>query len=292
MLHDALVRDAVNLRRRAAAAASRRRFALARQLRDEDRVGLVVTDVIVIDGPRLVVERDDVALRVEAAADLERERGTLRVPRRFLLPHPLHAHRPSQLFRQERRLEPGIVGCRAAEAPAVRPSRRPGRGRGGCRGTARHRCAGRTTSCRSSRSSSDRWTDRPSRAQGRSTCGPGTARRIPPRPLSRRRRAPAAASPDGDGRRAEGRRRAAHVLEQIFRRRERRGRRPLPGGFQLTSGLDGLLFAFTDDGDVVALGDHLDEAGDAAHGGLVDADELRARKRRPDVARVHHARAA
>ena len=56
---------------------------------------------------------------VEPAAHLERVRRALRVPRGFFLPHPLHAHRPADLLREERRLEPGIV-CRRA-AVGLRP---------------------------------------------------------------------------------------------------------------------------------------------------------------------------
>ena len=100
----------------AGAAGGRRRAPLAHQLRDQHGVGLVVADVVVVGGARVVVERDEIALRVETAAHLERERRPLRIPRRFLVPHPLHAHRPADLLRQIRRLEPGIVGRRAAVA--------------------------------------------------------------------------------------------------------------------------------------------------------------------------------
>ena len=43
----------------------------AHQLRDQHRVGLVVADVVVVGGARVVVERDQVALRIQAAAHLD-----------------------------------------------------------------------------------------------------------------------------------------------------------------------------------------------------------------------------
>ena len=79
--------------------------------------------------------------------------------------------------------------------------------------------------------------------------------------------------------------RAAHVLEQVIRRREGRSGRLLPVRLKLSGRVDGLLFAFADDGDIVALADDLHETWNAFYRGLVDADERRAGKRRPDVAR-------
>ena len=84
-------------------------------------------------------------------------------------------------------------------------------------------------------------------------------------------------------------RRAAHVLEQVFRCREGRCRRLLPVDLELSGRLDRLLFPLADNRDVVALAHHLDESGDASDGRLVDADQLGARHRRLHVARMNHA---
>ena len=84
-------------------------------------------------------------------------------------------------------------------------------------------------------------------------------------------------------------RRAAHVLEQVFRRREGRCRRLLPVDLELSGRADRLLFPLADNRDVVALAHHLDESRDASNGRLVDADQLRARHRRLHVARMNHA---
>ena len=81
----------------------------------------------------------------------------------------------------------------------------------------------------------------------------------------------------------------AHVLEKIFRRRERRGCRLLPLHLQLPRGADRVFFALAHDRDVVTLAHHLDEAGNALHRRLVDADERGAGKRRAHVTRVDHA---
>ena len=80
---------------------------------------LVVADVIEIRCPRIVVERDQIAVGVETAADLEHERRPLGVPGGLFVPHPLHAHGPSNFLRQICRLEPGIV-CGGA-AVRLRP---------------------------------------------------------------------------------------------------------------------------------------------------------------------------
>ena len=152
-----------------------------------------------VGGPRLVVERDEVALRVERAAHLERERRPLGIPRGFLVAASTarapagRSPSPETPPRTRHRRPP------CGRTPAVLPSRRRARDRAASRGTARRRCACRTTSCRSSRSSSDRSTDRPSRARDRTPCGPGTARRIPLRRPSPRRRTPASGFPTTTG---------------------------------------------------------------------------------------------
>ena len=283
------VRDGVHVRRRRRAAARRLRPAHAGELRDQHRVVLVVAEMIVIGGARVVVERDEVALRVERAAHLERVRRALRVPRRFFLPHPLHAHRPADLLRQKRRLEPGIVGRRAAVG--LRPVHPDD-----ADAIARHlqelgdavAQPVRLHVVRVDRQLIVRR-DRPSRAPGRAPCGPGTARRIglDDRGGAGKRRVGIA----DDGRRAaRRRRRAAHV-----RRRDRRrsGTAPSPASASSTLSCarraNRLLLALADDRDVVALAHDLDEPGNAAHRRFVDADERRAGHRRLHVARVHHA---
>ena len=84
--------------------------------------------------------------------------------------------------------------------------------------------------------------------------------------------------------------RRAHVVEQIFGGRERRGGRLFPGRLELSGRVDGLLFAFADHRDVVALAHHFDESRQVPHGRFVDAGQLRARERRLHVARMNHAR--
>ena len=55
----------------------------AHQLRDEDGIGLVVADVVVVGRACVVIERDEVAPRIQTAAHLERERRALGIPARF-----------------------------------------------------------------------------------------------------------------------------------------------------------------------------------------------------------------
>ena len=110
----ALIRNAVLDRRRFGAAGGRRLAPPAHELRDQHRVGLVVAQMVVVDGARVVLERRQLALRVEPAAQLEDVGRALRVPGRLLVPHPLHAHRPAELVREERGFEADVVGGRAA----------------------------------------------------------------------------------------------------------------------------------------------------------------------------------
>ena len=104
----------VLVRRERRAAARRLRLALPDQLRDQHRVVLVVADVVVVGGAGVVVERDELPLRVEPAAHGDGVGRALRVPRRFFLPRPLHAHRPAELVGQKRRFEAGVFGGGAA----------------------------------------------------------------------------------------------------------------------------------------------------------------------------------
>ena len=172
------------------AAARRLRLPLPDELRDQHGVVLVVADVVEVGGARVVVERDELSVRVERAAHRDRVGGTFRVPRGFFLAAST-ARAPDGRARwrgtplRSRRRRP-----RCARTPAVPASRRRARSRAGSSGTARRRSASRTTSCRSSRSSAARSTDRPARARDRTRCVPGTARRTAPRRSSRRPRTP------------------------------------------------------------------------------------------------------
>ena len=113
---DARVGDGVHVRRPDGLPGSGRRAPAAHQLRDENGVRLVVTEMAVVGGAGGVVERDEMALRVEAAAHLYCIRRAFRVPRRFLVAHPLHAHRPADFLRDVRRFESRVAGGRAAES--------------------------------------------------------------------------------------------------------------------------------------------------------------------------------
>ena len=86
----------------------------AHELRDQHGVRLVVAQVVVVDGARVVVESDELTLCVEAAAQLEVVGRAFRVPGRLLVPHPLHTDRAAELVRKKRSLEADVVGRRAA----------------------------------------------------------------------------------------------------------------------------------------------------------------------------------
>ena len=93
------IRNRVHVRRRRRAAGGRSCPPRPHQLRDQHGVRLVVAEVVVVAGARVVVERDEIALRIEPAAHLDEERRALGVPRGLLVPHPLHANRPADLSR-------------------------------------------------------------------------------------------------------------------------------------------------------------------------------------------------
>ncbi len=133
--------------------------ASAHQLRDQHGVGLVVAEVVVVAGARVVVVApSDLPCASRAAAHLHQERRALGVPRRLLVAHPLHAHRPAELAGRSRPPRSRRRRPRCGRSPAGPASRRRAPARAACRGTSRRRSACRTTSCRSSRSSSDRST--------------------------------------------------------------------------------------------------------------------------------------
>jgi len=242
----------------------------------------------VVGGAGVVVQGHEVALRIEPTTQLEGECRALGVPGGFLLAHPLHAHGPPDLLRQKRRLEPRIVSGRTAVAlRTVHPEH--------AHAVARHLQELRNAVPHPVRLhvvGVDRQlivrrighrmgrTDRDVPLERNVVFGLDDHRRI------RQRRV---RIPDHIGLSGSCRRRAAHVAEEILRARKRRSCRLLPVDLQLTSRLDRLLFPFADDGNVVAFADHLDEAGDAEDGGLVDAHQLRPCHWRLHVARVHHA---
>ena len=86
------------------------------ELSDQHGIGLVVTEVMVVGGSRVVVQRDEVALGIQPSAQLECIRRALGIPGRLLVPHPLHSNRPADLFGQKCRLEARVIGGRAAVA--------------------------------------------------------------------------------------------------------------------------------------------------------------------------------
>ncbi len=139
------------------AAAAGCRLPPSHQLRDQHRVGLVVADVVVVGGARVVVERRSaLPCGIERAAQLDGVGRALGVPGRLLVrastarapAGPVPA--PGTPPRSRRRRRP------CGRRPAAPPSRRRAPGRAAARGTGRRRSAGRTTSCRSSRSSAGR----------------------------------------------------------------------------------------------------------------------------------------
>ncbi len=82
---------------------------------------------------------------------------------------------------------------------------------------------------------------------------------------------------------------AAHVVEELVRRREGRRVRLLPLCLQLQRRADGLLLALAHHGNIVAAADHAQETGHVLDGRFVHALQRGAGNRRPHVARVHHA---
>ena len=109
------VRDRVHVRRRRRAAGRRRGAPRAHQLRDQHGVGLVVAEVVVVGGARVVVERDEIALRVETAAHLERRTPGPSCPTPFLRCriHCTRTGRPISFARN--------AASKPASSAAVRP---------------------------------------------------------------------------------------------------------------------------------------------------------------------------
>ncbi len=175
------IRNRVHHRGRLGRAPGGLRRSLAHELRNQHGVRFVVPEVVVVQRADVVLERDHLALGIEAAAQLEdvarapwyptpspRCASTARAPG-----GPVHA--PGMRLRSRHRRRP------CGRTPAVRPCRRRAPSRAAFRGTRRRRCAGRRPSCRWSRSSSARRRDRPARAPGRWPCVPGREPRTRPR---------------------------------------------------------------------------------------------------------------
>ena len=243
----------------------------------------------VVGGSRIVIQRNQIPVGIQASAHLECKCRTLGVPRRLFVPHPLHANGPADLFGQERRLETRIVGRRAAvplrtlhpddaDLFTWHPKKRRDAGSHSVGlhvvGIDRH------LTVRRIRGGMGRTEGRVPLERDiifdfddlRRACQRRVGVSDDVRPLARRGRG------------------AAHVGEEIFRCREGRCRRLLPLDLELSGGLDGLLFPLADNRDVVALAHDPDESRNASNGRLVDADHLRTGHRRLHVARVNHAR--
>src|SRR5262249_7819777 len=87
---------------------------VSHELRDQYSIRLVIAEVIVVRRTRLVVHCNEVALSIKSSAHFHRKCGALRIPRRFLLPHPLHPNGPANFFSEERSFEPRIISCSTA----------------------------------------------------------------------------------------------------------------------------------------------------------------------------------
>ena len=266
----ASVGNRVHLRGRPDAAAVGRRLPHAGELGDQDGVVFVVAEMVVVGGARLEAVRRETPLRVEGSAQGDHVGGRLAVPAGFLVTHPLQPHGPADLFGDERRLEPRVigggptVGLRALhpdDADAIARQleelgdavaktvglhvvrvdghlivRRVG---GGVRRSERHMALEWHLVLR---------LDDPRRALEGVIRGADIWRL-----------------------RADRRRRLAHVVEQILRRRKRRRGGAVPGRLQRRRCLNGLLLTLADHCEIVAAPDDADEAGKI----------LRPRRRRP-----------
>ena len=262
---------------------------LAHELSDEHRLGLVVPEVVAVERPRVVLDRDELALRVEPAAHLECVRRALRVPRRLLVPHPLHAHGAAELAREERGLEARVVGRRAAVyLRAIHVDH--------AHFLARHSqelryAVALTVRLHVVRVDRDLVVRRISERMCGANRGVALERHLV-LGLDHVRCAFQCRVEVTFDLRLLGVRgcRATDEVEQLVGGGERRLGRFSPVGFQLLRGLNRLLLAFAHDGHVVAVAYDLHEAGNARDRRFVDAAQCRARQRRLHVARMQHAR--
>src|SRR4029450_13398108 len=108
------VRNCIHLVRSRPATGRRHGTAAPHELSDENGIGLVITKVVVVGGARIVIECDEISLCIQSSPQLEREGRALRVPRSFLLPHPLDPDRTADLFGKVSRFKSGIIRSRAA----------------------------------------------------------------------------------------------------------------------------------------------------------------------------------
>ena len=258
------------------------------KLRDQHGVGVVVPDVVVVGGAPVVVQRREATRGVQPAAEAAGVGRALGIPRRFLVPHPLHANRPADLAGQEGGFEAGVIGCgaavrlRAIHPDDAHPVPRQAQEFGDTVaqpvrfhvvGVDRHpavRRVGRGV----------RRADRRVALKRKLVLGLDHLCR----PAQR-----AVGVADDIRSRGRHRRRRAHVGVQIVRGRERGVHRWVPVGAELPGGLNRLFLPLAHDRDVVALAHDLDEPGQVPHRRLVDARQLGASQRRFDVARVDHA---
>ena len=67
----------------------------AHELSNQDRIGLVVSEVVVVGSLRVVVERREITLIIQSAAQLERESRPLGIPcGLFMRDHWMRTGRP------------------------------------------------------------------------------------------------------------------------------------------------------------------------------------------------------
>ena len=111
--------NGIHIRRNIGIARRRHGSPLSHELSDQDRIGLVVIDVIVVGRSSVEIEGHEIPLRIERAAHLERERRPLGIPRRLLIAHPLHANRPANFLGEIGGFETCIVG--RGSAVGLRP---------------------------------------------------------------------------------------------------------------------------------------------------------------------------
>ena len=172
------VGDGVHFRRRGRAARGGPGTPRPHELSDQYGIGLVVAEVIVVGGLGVVVERHEVSLGIQPAAQLERERRALGIPGRLFVPSSTAREpggrspspdRPPRIPHRRRRCGRTLAGL-----PSTRHALSPA----ASRETWRRLSACRRTSCHWNRSSSGRSTDPPWHGPDRSPCAPGTAHRI------------------------------------------------------------------------------------------------------------------
>ena len=84
------------------------------ELGDKHGIRFVVSQVCVVNGARVILDCCQLAGRIEPAAQREGVGRAFGVPSRFLVAHPLHAHRAAEFVREKRGFEANVVRRRAA----------------------------------------------------------------------------------------------------------------------------------------------------------------------------------